>query len=167
MEQIVFQYARMVRSHTGRSAVWLARLPWEQEVDGSNPFAPIFPTCFISRRLNNSLSIQPRRLLRTRRVQLSADALNGLAQIGWNDFRVDPLIDLFTVAHQRPPHLRANAPSIGPGGPGASEGQPCRHRQVQEPASRFYMVTQDSGVISGNSLSSGQNEIFWLAILRF
>ena len=24
----------------GRSAAWLARLPWEQEVDGSNPFAP-------------------------------------------------------------------------------------------------------------------------------
>ena|SRR2546426_7829042 len=26
---------------TGRSAAWLARLPWAQEVDGSNPFAPI------------------------------------------------------------------------------------------------------------------------------
>ena len=25
---------------TGRSAVWLARLPWEQEVGGSNPLAP-------------------------------------------------------------------------------------------------------------------------------
>ena len=26
---------------TGRSAAWLARLPWEQEVGGSNPLAPI------------------------------------------------------------------------------------------------------------------------------
>ena len=25
----------------GRSAAWLARLPWEQEVTGSNPVAPI------------------------------------------------------------------------------------------------------------------------------
>ena len=25
---------------TGRSAVWLARLPWEQEAGGSNPLAP-------------------------------------------------------------------------------------------------------------------------------
>jgi hypothetical protein len=28
---------------TGRGAVWLARLLWEQEVEGSNPFAPIYP----------------------------------------------------------------------------------------------------------------------------
>ncbi len=29
---------------SGRSAAWLARLPWEQEVAGSNPAAPtIFP----------------------------------------------------------------------------------------------------------------------------
>gem|GEM_PF-2010863 len=25
---------------SGRSAAWLARLPWEQEVGGSNPLAP-------------------------------------------------------------------------------------------------------------------------------
>ena len=29
---------------TGRSAVWLAHLPWEQGVGGSNPLAPIFST---------------------------------------------------------------------------------------------------------------------------
>jgi hypothetical protein len=27
-------------THAGRSAAWLARLPWEQEVTGSNPVAP-------------------------------------------------------------------------------------------------------------------------------
>jgi hypothetical protein len=27
---------------TGRSAAWLARLPWAQEVAGSSPAAPIF-----------------------------------------------------------------------------------------------------------------------------
>jgi hypothetical protein len=31
-------------SHTGRSAAWLARLPWEQEATGSNPVAPILFT---------------------------------------------------------------------------------------------------------------------------
>ena len=30
----------MARILAGRSAVWLARLPWEQEVGGSNPLAP-------------------------------------------------------------------------------------------------------------------------------
>ena len=28
------------RTGSGRSAAWLARLPWEQEVGGSNPLAP-------------------------------------------------------------------------------------------------------------------------------
>ena len=27
-------------TNAGRSAAWLARLPWEQEVGGSNPLAP-------------------------------------------------------------------------------------------------------------------------------
>src|SRR5207253_5318427 len=34
---------------TGRSAVWLARLAWDQEVGGSNPPGP---TCRVSRPLN-------------------------------------------------------------------------------------------------------------------
>ena len=33
-----------MRLVTGRSAVWLARLPWEQEVGGSNPLAPTIST---------------------------------------------------------------------------------------------------------------------------
>ena len=43
-EQILFQYDIITPFGwlaTGRSAVWLARLLWEQEVDGSNPFAPM------------------------------------------------------------------------------------------------------------------------------
>src|SRR5213593_1699810 len=40
-QQTICQYATITKSRTGRSAAWLARLPWEQEVDGSNPFAPI------------------------------------------------------------------------------------------------------------------------------
>src|SRR6059036_3789380 len=40
-QQTICQYATITKSTTGRSAAWLARLPWEQEVDGSNPFAPI------------------------------------------------------------------------------------------------------------------------------
>src|SRR5262245_39361983 len=38
----IWNYCRIDNDcFTGRSAAWLARLPWEQEVDGSNPFAPI------------------------------------------------------------------------------------------------------------------------------
>ena len=36
------------RTGSGRSAAWLARLPWEQEVGGSNPLAPTIS-------LNNTL----------------------------------------------------------------------------------------------------------------
>ena len=34
---------RVSRSFAGSGAAWLARLPWEQEVDGSNPSSPIGP----------------------------------------------------------------------------------------------------------------------------
>ena len=33
------------RRRSGRSAAWLARLPWEQEVAGSNPAAPTMIAC--------------------------------------------------------------------------------------------------------------------------
>ena len=106
---------------TGRSAAWLARLPWEQEVDGSNPFAPIFPNPFISRGLDISSSVHQLRLLRTSRVQLRSDDLHGVAKIGRNHFRINPLIYLFTVPHQGAPNFRANALPIGPRCPGATK----------------------------------------------
>ena len=47
-EQIAFQYGRILRLCTGRSAAWLAHLPWAQGVGGSNPLAPITTTRFTS-----------------------------------------------------------------------------------------------------------------------
>ncbi len=41
---------------TGRSAVWLARLPWEQEVGGSNPLAPTISIGIIAIFLLSDLS---------------------------------------------------------------------------------------------------------------
>ena len=43
-------------SISGRSAAWLARLLWEQEVEGSNPFAPTCYSLFL--RNFRSLNVQ-------------------------------------------------------------------------------------------------------------
>ena len=37
---IIVLHMILPRHESGRSAAWLARLPWEQEVVGSNPTAP-------------------------------------------------------------------------------------------------------------------------------
>ncbi len=39
---LVAQETAYERMSTGSGAAWLARLPWEQEVVGSNPISPIF-----------------------------------------------------------------------------------------------------------------------------
>ena len=41
-----YQIHTFPHKSAGRSAAWLARLPWEQEVAGSNPAAPtnVFPS---------------------------------------------------------------------------------------------------------------------------
>jgi hypothetical protein len=49
---------RRINSRTaGRSAAWLARLPWEQEVGGSNPLAPITRTLLTANGLILDLSV--------------------------------------------------------------------------------------------------------------
>ena len=44
----------LCRIVSGRSSAWLERLLWEQEVEGSNPFAP---TIFIERDLDSKVDL--------------------------------------------------------------------------------------------------------------
>jgi hypothetical protein len=74
-----------VRTRSGRSAAWLARLVRDQEVEGSNPFAPTTPF-----RINGLLLSNPAENANERLVQ--DHLLPVLSPVGEGSFLL--LIDL-------------------------------------------------------------------------
>jgi hypothetical protein len=60
------------RNRSGRSAAWLARLVRDQEVDGSNPFAPTTPKSLPYMALGNSYNLHCSCVLWTNMYQLKA-----------------------------------------------------------------------------------------------
>jgi hypothetical protein len=62
----------LARTRSGRSAAWLARLVRDQEVEGSNPFAPTTPKTLSYIALGNSYNLNCTCVLWTNMHQLKA-----------------------------------------------------------------------------------------------